>query len=198
MNYSHRDSEVIQHYIRYWAQPATVVKFDHDGQLAPNPIFVVEFAPSEEAESWVYATVGASRQPMPYPDDWIGEKPEHRIELFICARQRNYALREVLAGLAVYPFQYKTFIAAGHTIPGTHSIVPDASLTDILFTRAYGMQQDFETIHHSDGSHTHILWVVPIYRSERLFILQYGWQALIDLFFEHKPDISDFSRLQVV
>ncbi len=63
MNYSHRDSEVVQHYVHYWAQPATVVKFDHDRPFAPNPIFVVEFAPSEEAESWVYATVGASRQP---------------------------------------------------------------------------------------------------------------------------------------
>jgi hypothetical protein len=194
MDYTRRDSEIIQHYAQFWGQPSTVVKFDHEIQLAPAPIFALEFAPSSEDETWVYATVGASRRAMLYPDNWSDEKPERRIELFSCVRECNHALLEVLSSLALYPFQQKTFLAPGHTIPGAHSFVIDSPLTDVLFLPPYGMKQDFEVIRHHNGDHTHMLWTVPIYTSERLFIRQYGWKALVDLFFEHEPDISNLWR----
>ena len=56
----------------------------------------------------------------------------------------------------------------------------------------------FDTIQHRDGSHTEVLWATPIYQSERMFVKQHGWKALIELFLEHETEPADLWRPPVV
>lgn len=192
------DLQIVRHYERFLGQPDEVTRLDHDCKPAPNPIFVLDFSPASQDDDWVYATVGASRQIMPYPDNWSYEKQKLRMELFIYSRRPNHELRELLLNLAVYPFTHGTFLAPGHVIPGKQSIVTGSSLTDVLFTMEYGRPQEFHLVHHSDGDHTQMLWVVPIYASEHKLFKEHGWDALKELFYQHSADTSDFFRPPVI
>jgi hypothetical protein len=49
-------------------------------------------------------------------------------------------------------------------------------------------------VHHEDGTHTQILWVVPIYLSERLYAREHGPEALEELFSTHDTDATDLWR----
>lgn len=198
MVYSPNDSHIIQHYIRFWGEPAHVFKPNHSEKTPPGPIFIAAFAPRSDEQDWVYATIGMSRQPMPYPTDWAREKPERRVELFIYARRRIDELRILLTSLAEYPFDKMTFFGPEHTILGNRGIVEGSPLTDILFIRPYGEPPEFEIIHYDDTHHVEMLWVIPIYRSERQFIREDGWNALQDLFYQQGTDTSDFFREAVV
>ncbi len=83
----------------------------------------------------------------------------------------------------------------GATIPGPPGgLFPGSPLTDLLLAKPYFLDEDFDVVLHGDGSHTHILWVIPIYPSERLFAERYGDVALFDLFMEYEVDSSDLSR----
>src|ERR671923_515598 len=79
MLHTHRDLEILEHYKGFVAFGRMLItEFDTVPMGAPRPIYVIEFAPPSEAHDWVYATVGVSRLPMPYPKDWVGERVEHR------------------------------------------------------------------------------------------------------------------------
>ncbi len=192
------DSRIVQHYIRFWGEPVDIFNLNGSWKTSPGPIFIAQFAPRSDEQDWVYATIGASRQPMPYPADWVHEKPERRVELFIYARRRTDELRILLMSLAEYPFNKMTFLGPGHTIPGNEGVVKGSPLTDILFIRPLGEPPEFEVIHSDKAHHLEMLWIIPIYESERQFVKLNGWNALIDLFYHQGTDTSNFLRAAVV
>ncbi len=193
MQYQPQDREIFDHYNRY-------LRREHTRLFRVDAVFVMEFAPSADPSSedhdWMYTTVGASRQPLSYRENQAGEVSKPRVELMLYARHPQEALADALTDLATYPSRHKTFFAPGHTVAGSagHGIVAGSPLTEILLTRPYFQSSDIEVIHHSDGSHTHILWVIPLYPSERRFVRQRGASALIDLFCDNETDTSDLWR----
>jgi hypothetical protein len=158
----------------------------------------MEFAPTTPDQDWVYATLGASRTPLKDANTPKKDKRQRRIELFIYSNERNTELREILTRLAIYPFEHNTFFAPHHTVRGEKSIVEGSPLTDVLFQLPYGEPNEFWIVRHNDSSHTHILWVIPIYRSEKELVNQRGWEALRDLFEQQNTDTSDFRRSPVI
>ena len=192
------DSLTIQHYLHYWGDYQNVYEINHAPSVFKRPLRIVEFSPESEDQDWVYATVGMSSKSMPYPDSWVGERSENRAELFIYSREKNEKIIDVLVPLSEYPFIHNTFLGVGHTVPGRTGIGGNAALTDILVLRPMGEEPEFEIIHQAPDIHVQMLWLVPIYDSERLFIKKKGWNSLVDIFFEKRTETSDFSRKRVV
>ena len=105
---------------------------------------------------------------------------------------------ENIGWLALYPFAFDTYFAPGHTVVGEDDsgIVEGSPLTDIFITQAdYGVPP---YIKHANGSHTHLLWIVPVYRQERLYAVQHGEEALITLFEQHDANVFDLYRAPVL
>lgn len=193
------DVSIIRHYVQFIGRASRFLKFNQLPDAA-QPLLVVEFPPPSDEEAWIYATVGASREPMPYPADWTDAQPERRIELMAYLEQRNEELPSLLAGLAAYPFLKHTFLAPGHTMgaPADDGIVTGSPLTAALFTAPYFEERAFRMIQQPDGTFVHMLWVVPIYNSERLYARQHGDRALVQLFHEHETNLPDLWREPVV
>lgn len=51
---------------------------------------------------------------------------------------------------------------------------------------------------HSSGTTVHWLQVIPIFESERQYVVQYGYEALENLFVQHDTQTSDLRRAPVV
>lgn len=186
-----RDRELVDHYVRFQGPYQRIFRFDEVPETTPNPIFVLEFAPAVEEYDWIYITAGMSRKPMP-----LG-LPDHHIELMMYAGQRQEELANVLAKLARYPFVNATRFVVGDTIAGMpgEGIVAGSPLTEFILTHVYFESEGFDTILHSDGSHTHVMWATPIYLSERMFVKQHGWRALVEeVFPEQEVQPADLWR----
>lgn len=199
LNYTDRDKEIIAVYNRSMGSAKNVFRFADVPESVPNPIYVMEFAPPLPEYDWIFATVGVSNKPMPHDATRNRINFDQRIELIIYARQHYDELPDLLAKLAVYPFYHKTFLAPGHTISGNgKGVVSGDPLTELLFTYPDSDSIEFQPIHHSDGTHTRLLFVVPLYPSEREFVRTQSMQDLEDRFFENKTDTSDLWRQPIV
>jgi hypothetical protein len=194
MDFSQRDRELIDHYTLFQGKHTELFIFRDLPDIAPKPIIVLEFAPHSEEYDWMYITVGASRKAMP------GAKSKHRIELLMYSKKREMKLASVLAKLSIYPFVNKTWFDVGHTIAGSQNdgVIDNSPLTDFLLTYPYPEADEFGVISHTDGTHTQILWANPIYRSERLYAIQYGWKMLIEKFLEKEVEPADLWRQSVI
>ncbi|MBA3945145.1 MAG: suppressor of fused domain protein [Herpetosiphonaceae bacterium] len=191
-----RDTELINHYTKFLGQRSCLFEFKQLDPPSPNPIIVLEFPPRAEGFDWVYVTVGAGRKPMPKTKD-----PKHRVEFLLYSRQCQAELAHVLAQIAAYPFVNNTLLAAGHTIAGTshEGVIPGSPLTEFLITPVYFEAEDFDTIRHTDGTHTEVLWATPLYLSERMFVKERGWKVLVEeLFIEHEVEPADLWRARVI
>lgn len=195
------DNQVLQHYIRFWGEPRRVLESTAPPQTPPGPIYVAEFFLGTQQEPyWAYATVGASRSPMCYPETVQGQKSDFRFELLIYSLEQDAELIGTLRALANYPFYYKTYIGIGHRIAGSEGagVVEGSPLTDILFAPPLNEPREFASLHLDGNLHTDILWVTPIYQSERLYAQEHGWLKLIELFADKEIDSEDFQRAPVV
>ncbi len=194
-----REYELLSHYHRYFGPHNGIETYGAGPPGAPEVISVVEFGPRSSDEVWVYATLGASSRPMPEPGNGDGERSGYRAEYMFYSSDREPAVSDVLANLAVQPFLAGEVYRDGVAIPGPPGgLFPGSPLTDLLLAKPYFLDDDFDPILHGDGTHTHILWAIPIYPSERLFVERRGDLALFDLFMEYEIDSSDLSRSPVV
>ena len=194
------DGEVRAHYDRFLGQPSGSRVFGELPAPAPSPLTVLEYEPGSPDERWLYVTLGMSRRSMPQPISGETDAPRRRSELVIFSRGRSPELADSLTDLAVYPFALDTFLAEGHTIAGSpgEGIVEGSPLTDIFLTYPVFADEEFKLIRHRDGNHSHVLWVVPVYTSERLYARDKGPEALHELFDEHEVDPGDLWRPAVV
>ena len=197
-----RYAEIADHYHKSMGQEAGILKIDQAYEVAPSPVWVMEFAPPSEEYDWVYSTIGMSFEPMPGAiNDSKSSNNTYNpyVELMIYSKQRHEDLVDLLGRLAAYPFVENTFFAPGHIVAGNDAgVVSGSPLTEILLTQPFFEEPEFYTIHHADGTHTHVLWIMPLYLSERLFARQNGYMALIERFSENSTDTSELWRSPVV
>jgi hypothetical protein len=193
-----REKEIVAHYRRFLGKETRIVRFDGMPEPAPSTIRVLEYAPEQDGDAWAYTTVGVSDKPMPVPGDPAPQHDDHRIELVLYSATQQEELIDALHLLAAYPFVHNTFLSWGHMIAGSpgNGIVEGSPLTEILLSRPY--LDGMDIIHHEDGTHTQLLWVVPIHLSERMYAREHGHGGLEELFGEREIDSADLWRPPVV
>jgi hypothetical protein len=195
------DEEILRHYRHHWGEPLRYFFGAPKAVYPPGPIRVAEFAPEigDSTRIYVYATIGMSRYPMPYPANWNEEKPERRVELLMYASRETPDAADVIAGLAVYPFFNRTFLGVGHRVSGPKGggIIEGSLMTDVLLAPALSEPQALRAM-HIGGYHVDILWVVPIHPTERAYANEHGWRKLIELFSDAEVDSTDFFRESAV
>lgn len=193
------DQCVIDHYVKHFGlEPLTRHLYTrHDlPDAVPSPLNVLQFGPLSDHAYWVYATAGMSRKSMVLPSQDADTSGEIRGELLLYSDQSLEGIADSLAGIATYPFTNQTFLAEGHTIGGKlgRGVVPGSPITDILVAKPLYEEEDFEVIDLGDDCHAHVLWVLPIYPSERQYKIKHGFAALIDLFEQNEVDAIDSRR----
>jgi hypothetical protein len=191
------NSSILAHYESNWGSANRILEIHRSRTTPPGIINVTEHAAKPNEHTWVYATLGISRYPMPYLITGDGKATTHRIELFIYSKTATQELANLLISLGEYPFDNNTFLGIGHTIPGDSGIVPEAALSDVLFLKPYNEPDAFEFLQLTPELHIQMLWVVPIFRSERQLVLEHGWRALVQKFSEAELDSADFFRAPV-
>ncbi len=185
----------MNHYRDFWGKPKEVLVFDlKELSGSSTLIHVAEFSPESESEDWVYATIGAHN--LVSNGGTSKESQVRKFEFFIYSRIQNQELAEFLAGLSIYPLLNKTFFSIGDTVRGDKPVFNGSGLSDVLLTYPYFEAKDFAIIHH-DGTHISMVWIVPIFPSERQFLHTNSWDALENLFREKEIDTSDFFRKAV-
>jgi len=187
------DKLVMKHYIQYWGEPIEVNKLDwpQEGGLGGS-FRIVKFVPQAD-EKRIYATVGLSAQAMPARLPTPNDAFEPRAELFIYADLETNSLIELLTALVVYPFENQTFLWTRQTILGKSPVTDHSKMTSVYITSPYFEEESFHSLHINDH-HIQMLWIVPIYESEREYKIKYGWQALEELFEEKELDIWSLQR----
>lgn len=195
-----RDLELFQHYVRHLGQPEQMVADEEQPEGVPCPIYVLEFPPPAGERAWVYTTLGASRQPMSFPEPRLPDAHQHRIELLVRANERHTVLIELLQSLAIYPHVTGSYFGPGHTIAGSpgHGVVPGSPLTEIYLTQFNSGAWEFWHVDHADGTHTELLLVVPVHPAERTYVKQRGWRALEACFAADATDVGNLWRPAVV
>ena len=197
-----KNDDIITHYIQLWGRPTYEYTFTYEMNLdsshTPHPIFIFDFQPRSNRDYWVYATIGASSFTSNSREATVLHlSSSRRMELFMLSNTQHTDLVHYLGTLATYPVRENTFFAEGHTLHSNTGVVQNSPLTDTLITRAdFGGIADH--IVHNDGSHTHLLWAIPIYRAERMFAINHGWQSLQERFEQKDIDVLDVFRSSVV
>lgn len=191
---SHRDSEILQHYVAYLGDDYTIYQTGDSSSQTVQLMYVVEFPPIDPEDNWTYVTIGVSRAAM------TGSDKQHRIELVLMTNNREASFVEDLGGLAAYPFRFHTWLGVGHTIAGEkgYAILPGSELAEILLIQPRFMPDGFDYIEHTYGTYTRVLWVVPVFIQEREYVVKHGAEALETLFEEYEIDVADPQRVPVV
>ena len=190
------DREILQHYRTFFGQVHKLYTYQDLGPNRDGGLHVAEFPAGTPQSDWRYLTIGMSRWVMP-----TAPQPQHRIELLMYSCEHRPELADVLSNLATYPFNNQTHLGIGHTIVGNpeEGVVPGSPLTEILLTPVYFEPYGFSAWQISEETHIEVLWVTPIYPSEREYILRKGWRALVEgPFIEQEVQISDLFRDPVV
>src|ERR1044071_2116112 len=86
-----------------------------DGQ---TKLGIMAFAPGKGREWWTFATNGMSERRLPCIEEPHGD-PSHRLELITYARESADWICELLTEMAGYPFEHRSGLTNGHTLPVT-------------------------------------------------------------------------------
>jgi hypothetical protein len=106
-----------QWYMNHWGPPEFIREsLMEDGR---TKLGIMAFAPNDKGRDWwTFATNGMSERRMPCIEKPYGD-PSHRIELITYAQASAEWICEHLAEMARYPFDHRSGIAIGHTLPVT-------------------------------------------------------------------------------
>jgi hypothetical protein len=193
MTLSSSDHVILEHYENRWGKATQVYTIsDPRVPAQANPLYVAEFTLPIDRLT-IYASIGMSRAPM------ISGNPQrdHRVEIFLGTFQPHPVLPKRIAMLAAYPHKGNKSIDNEHTIPLGEPIVPNSQLTSVIFTPPYFDPPGFH--HINMGSyHIRILWVIPLYESEREFKIKDGWKSLRKIFEEKHVAIGDLMRVRAI
>ena len=122
-----------------------------------------------------------------------------RVELiFYCSEPRPEFI-DTMRWLAHFPHNQRTWVGAGHTIPNGNPPAPfwgSAILDTILLmptivTKDAALPDELKLA----GEPVHFLWIVPLTTAECNLKLEKGFDAILDLFQEHRhPHVYDPGR----
>lgn len=157
--------------------------------LGPTPhrwpaFRALHFSPGPRTVAHTYVSVGAS----------VVRDGFHR-EFLLMAPEADQCHIETLAMIAYY--HHTQGLDVGHTLPVGRPWCPGARCEHFLISSPYPFGPKLERLDVS-GHEVQILWLLPIYDSERKLVHEQGLEALESLLEAHACDYLDLQRSPVV
>lgn len=184
-----------EHYER-WLGPSKGVYHEIISQVPHIDVYVYPPAPDKGRDYYTVITGGMSDLPMHLPKG----VPERlaRAELILYAKSVEIEFGStrqpfeigILQFLARFPFEYQTWLAAGHTIPNGNPpepFAPGSKLTTALLTEAVCEPEEFREGLSLGGKPVNLLWVQFITDAECALKLRSGAEALYELMDRKQP-----------
>ena len=140
----------------------------------PFSFRVLEFPPGEAHDFWIYSTLGMS------------------IELHLFSQKQDINLVELLTITASF-HRNDTPLDLHHSV-NIGQPWQDNSLCDHAFLSLPYLDGDELEIFNFDKNHLHNLWLLPITEAERDYKMEYGWNALEELFEAKELNYLDPNR----
>jgi hypothetical protein len=155
-------------YSALWGEPVRRARFE----TPEHAIDVQKWGPDQSDEGVaIYATVGASLYP---PDP---ARPTHRAEFITGLLPEQDAVASPLAALGLYAVRESRPVGHGHIVPADGPLWPGSLMTRFLVLRP---RADFlPPLELPDGLHVDFLQAMPIFDSEREFVVDHGPDALV-------------------
>ena len=166
----------IDHHVRGFFDGHEIT--EHVWPLGPTvrilPRFrVLRVAPGPKINLWTYISIGA----------WEVKRGESGgLEFIILAAEENARHVELLAMTAYYHSNHG--LGPGHTLPIGEPWLEGSLCEHLLVSLPYPFGEQLELC-PVNGSHVHLLWLLPITLAEREFKMQNGLEALEELFDKH-------------
>ena len=188
-----RDSvhdKILEHYRGFWPDRSVESVHwtpEHLGTRLPD-LHIAKVRPRARGDYWIFATIGAWR---------ATEAEEHGLEFVAAARSEAAGVMAHLGQLAYYhagPPENR--LGVGHTLAIGEPWMPGSPLDAILVSLPYPWGPSLE--HCQIGTrHIQVLWLLPIYETERAFARTDGLEALESRFQESAFDFLDPGRASV-
>ncbi|WFD11826.1 suppressor of fused domain protein [Tepidibacter hydrothermalis] len=149
--------------------------------------------PTDEEPFRVLYTTGMSDLPMTMPSE-IENEWSHlkRAELMIFIPEswpidskafkdeRYYWPVRLLKQLARFPHEYNTWLGYGHTIPNSNEYDPYAENTELNGVILNVLKEEISSISTKDGNLINVYSLVPLYKEEMDYKLEYGSDSLFE------------------
>lgn len=153
---------------------------DPHGKM-PLAFSVLEFAPSETHDFWIYSTLGMSL-----------DMPENLLELHIFSAKKDVTLVELLTVTASF-HRNDSPLALHHSVfigrPWQDNSLCDYAFISLPYLDGNGLE-----IFTCEDAHLHNFWLLPITEQERNFKIACGWDALEEKFEECSLNYLDPKR----
>ena len=179
--------ELRLHYESFYGVASNRITLDNGPTHKLHPdFFILEFGPSKRHHMWTYATVGMS----------LDRDDDNLIELITYSKERDKSRVELLTVNASYHRNVAPL--------NLHHTVVVGQLTDFNTTCDHGFislpyieGKDLEVI-KLNGREIHCYWFIPITKKERDLKIEFGFEALEDLFERNQFDYLDNMRKSLV
>ena len=167
--------------------------------------------PTEERPYYVMYTTGMSDMPMTLPEEIADRADLKHAELFMFLPgewnpgetgqldsdipDSEYWPIRLIKYLARFPHEYHTWLGWGHTIPNGAEYGPLCAETEMGGVVLVQTGGDMGSMKAEDGTEINFYMVVPAYREEIEYKLEYGMEALDKRFCDgNLPMILDIHR----
>lgn len=151
-----------------------------------SEFFILEFGPSKKHQMWTYATVGMS----------LDMEEENLIELITYSRERDKSRIELLTVNAFF-HRNSAPLNLYHTV-FVGQLTECSTTCDHGFISLPYIEGEKLEIINLNGQEIHCYWLIPITERERDFKIEFGHDALEDLFEEKQFDYLDMARKSLV
>ncbi len=151
-----------------------------------SEFFVLEFGPSKRHKMWTYTTVGMS----------LDRDDENLIELITYSKEKDKSRIELLTVSASFHKNSEP-LNLHHTVVVGQLKNSDTTCDHGFISLPYLEGEDLE-IFKFDKKEIHCYWFIPITEQERNYKIEFGCDALEDLFEEKQFDYLDKARKSVV
>lgn len=185
-----RRSEVLSKYMKYWGQPSVRHSLKSKDQVYPVEFYSFPCRPDVAVHR--FATVGMASQCYP------GRAENFGFELLFVfsdnlAGASEDDVFEYLKDIAAYCIVNGLHLTAGTTFQESPIAPSIWAQKALLVSEPCGEPSELQgSLRISET--TMLLWLVPIFEQERLFIKAYGFEAFDKLLDKHEQGITDLSR----
>jgi hypothetical protein len=175
------------HYERYFGTKGTKHIWPEDPHLKMYPEFyVLTFAPNNIHNMWIYCTIGMSL----FRDD------DNLIELFIFSPQQDDSIVELLTVTASYHIN-GTPLNIHHTFNVGRSWLNESDCEYCFISLPYLDGENFEVFQFQEKE-IHCYWLIPITETEKNYKVEFGYEALEQLFENNGLDYLNPNRKSLV
>ena len=178
---------ILKHYIAVWDGKFSVLKWDRGAiTKLPSKFEVLEFPPTAERNTWIYATCCMSQ-----PIDQV------KIELHMYSGVQDRALVELLTAV-VYYHSLTHYLNLNHTVNFGKSWQGDSKCSYGFISLPYLEGPMLENIEIDGGEILKFYWLIPVTEQEVEYKTAFGVEALESKMEEGEFNYIDPYRLSVV